>query len=47
MKKHLLALAALATLSGVAAAQTATVYGIVDLSVSKVTNTVGTASKQV
>ena len=37
MKKHLLALAALATVSGVAAAQSATVYGIVDLSVSKVT----------
>jgi len=39
MKKHLLALAALATVSGVAAAQSATVYGIVDLSVSKTTNT--------
>jgi len=39
MKKHLLALAALATLSATAAAQTATVYGIFDLSVSKVTNT--------
>jgi predicted porin len=45
MKKHLLALAALATMSGLAAAQTATVYGIVDLSVSKVTNTVNTSSK--
>jgi len=45
MKKHLLALAALATLSATAAAQTATVYGIFDLSVSKVTNTVGTSSK--
>jgi len=37
MKKHLLALAALATVSGVAAAQSATVYGILDLSVSSAT----------
>ncbi|MFM6961814.1 MAG: porin, partial [Polynucleobacter victoriensis] len=36
MKKHLLALAALATVSGVAAAQSATVYGIVDLSVTSI-----------
>jgi len=33
MKKHLLALAALATVSGAAFAQSATVYGILDLSV--------------
>jgi predicted porin len=37
MKKHLLALAALATVSGVAAAQSATVYGIIDLSVASST----------
>jgi predicted porin len=36
MKKHLLALAALATVSGVAVAQSATVYGIVDLSVTSI-----------
>ena len=41
MKKHLLALAALATLSGVAAAQSATVYGIVDLSVTSQSNISG------
>ncbi len=38
MKKHLLALAALATVSGVAAAQSATVYGIFDLSFTRATN---------
>ncbi len=38
MKKHLLALAALATVSGVAAAQSATVYGIIDLSVTTASN---------
>jgi predicted porin len=36
MKKHLLALAALATVSGVAAAQSATVYGILDMSVTSI-----------
>lgn len=39
MKKHLIAAAALATLSTAAFAQSATVYGILDLSVSKVSNT--------
>jgi predicted porin len=34
MKKHLLALAALATVSGVAAAQSVTVYGIIDTSIT-------------
>jgi len=38
MKKHLLALAALATVSGVAVAQSATVYGIFDLSFTRATN---------
>jgi predicted porin len=38
MKKHLLALAALAAVSGVAAAQSATVYGILDLSIVNQTN---------
>jgi predicted porin len=41
MKKHLLALAALATVSGVAAAQSATVYGIVDLSVTSASKQTG------
>jgi predicted porin len=39
MKKHLIAAAALATLSTATFAQSATVYGILDLSVSKTTNT--------
>ena len=34
MKKHLLALAALATVSGVAAAQSVTMYGVLDTNVS-------------
>ena len=34
MKKHLLALAALATVSGAAVAQSATIYGILDLSIT-------------
>jgi predicted porin len=38
MKKHLLALAALATVSSVAAAQSVTMYGIVDLSVTSASN---------
>jgi predicted porin len=42
MKKHLIAAAALATLSTAAFAQSATVYGIFDLSVSKVSNTTST-----
>jgi predicted porin len=41
MKKHLLALAALATVSGVAAAQSATVYGIIDLSVTSASKQTG------
>ena len=38
MKKHLLALAALATVSGAAFAQNATVYGILDTSVHRVSH---------
>jgi predicted porin len=40
MKKHLLALAALAAVSGVAAAQSVTVYGIVDTSVWRTNNAI-------
>ena len=39
MKKHLIAAAALATLSTAAFAQSATVYGIIDLSVTSSSGT--------
>jgi len=45
MKKHLLALAALATVSGVAVAQSATVYGILDTSIVVNNNSTGGAKK--
>jgi predicted porin len=45
MKKHLLALAALATVSGVAAAQSVTVYGILDTGIYS-TNTSGSTNKK-
>lgn len=43
MKKHLLAVAALATLSGVAAAQSVTMYGIIDQSLWHVNNVANAA----
>ncbi len=43
MKKHLLALAALATVSGAAAAQSVTMYGIIDQSVVRDNNANGSA----
>ncbi len=41
MKKHLLALAALATVSGVAAAQSVTMYGIIDTGIYTTNNGIG------
>jgi predicted porin len=46
MKKHLLALAALATVSGVAAAQSVSMYGIIDQSVVRDNNTNATAQSR-
>lgn len=46
MKKHLLALAALATVSGFAAAQSATVYGVIDAGVYTTNNGATTGARQ-